>query len=273
MKIGIFYLATSVYKNYFDNFFKTVNNLFPEDEKELILVSDGFQELNNTEKNGIKIKVKEIIDLPYPLITANKFQMIKTYMEQFELEYAVYIDADTICLNKSIEFWNNVKDKIKSGKFLMSYHPHYLYTPNRNFDNPFIPTKMPYSTAYMNPQYINENKCYIITSFFMGRYNEIKKYADLIYKMIGADLKNIRWMPMWPDEAYMNKIYVDENILNNQNTIELDRYITINPYPFGDFPQYKNNNIWENNFSNIDTIFLNQKYDYTIKDAKKNNVI
>ena len=46
MRIGIFWLGTSVYKNYFDNFISTFRNLFPNDEKTLVVLSDGFEELD-----------------------------------------------------------------------------------------------------------------------------------------------------------------------------------------------------------------------------------
>ena len=53
----------------------------------------------------------------------------------------------------------------------------------------------------------------------------------------------------------------------------LDRYITINPYPFGNFPQYQNDNVWINNFNNQPNIFLNQKYDIELKNKKKENLV
>ena len=271
--IGIFWLATSVYKKYFDNFIYTVHNLFPEYSKELFILSDGFKDINNQYIQGIKIHVIDVIDFPYPLVTANKFQMVKVYMEQYHIKYALYFDADTIIFDKDNSFWDDLYDKVYSGKFVMSYHPHYLYTPTREFGDPFIPDDRS-SEAYVNPKYINDNRCYIITSFFFGRYEEVKRYANKIYMMVGSDLYRTRHIPEWPDEAYMNKIYVDENIVGHDNIIELDRYITINPYSFGYFPEYENDNdVWENNFTSINTIFINQKYDLELKNEKKNNYI
>lgn len=270
MKIGIFYIATSVYVNYFENFLVSIHNLFPNDEKELIVLSDGLSEYNDKKINGVNIKVIEILDYPYPIITANKVKTVAYYMKKLNLEYAMYVDADTICLEQSNELWENLKSKIKAGKFIMSYHPHYLYTPNREFGNPFI-VDMKYSVGYMDKKLVNDNKCYIITSFFLGRYDEIKKYGDLIYKMLGEDLKNIRWMPVYPDEAYFNRIYVNETIENEMDNIQLDKYITINPYIFGDFPERDNGDIYKNNFPEFDTIFLNQKYNVLLKESKKSN--
>ena len=271
MKIGIFWLGTSVYKNYFDNFISTFNNLFPNDEKVLVVMSDGFKELNNNFIGNSLIIHKEVIDFPYPLVTANKVQMVATYMKELKLEYAMYVDADTICFPKEDQFWEDLKEQITNGKFLMCRHPHYLYTPQREFGEPFIVSN-PKSSAYMPPYVTNTYKCYIMTSFFLGRYEEIEKYANKIYDMLGSDLSTMRWMPVYPDEAYFNKIYVSEATNRNTN-IELGNYITINPYPFGDFSQYRNDNVWVNNFPNEPNIFLNQKYDINIKNKKKENKI
>ena len=43
------------------------------------------------------------------------------------------VDADTICFQKPNEFWEDLKIKIQENKLLMTYHPHYLYTPYSNF--------------------------------------------------------------------------------------------------------------------------------------------
>ena len=47
MNYGIFYIATSVYKNYFEYFLKTVKHIFPNKQKELIILSDGLNEYND----------------------------------------------------------------------------------------------------------------------------------------------------------------------------------------------------------------------------------
>ena len=79
-------------------------------------------------------------------------------------------------------------------------------------------------------------------------------------------------MPIYPDEAYFNKIYVVEQ-LKGDHTIEINNYITINPYIYGNFPQYDNGNVWVNNFVNEPNIFLNQKYDTELKRKKKLNTV
>ena len=92
--------------------------------------------------------------------------------------------------------------------------------------------------------------------------------------MIGKDLSNIRSVPQFVDEAYMNKIYVDDVILNHVDDIIKEKYIKIYPYTFGEFPERNNGDIHKNNFPEFDdTIFINQKYDTSLKNKKKENLI
>lgn len=274
MKLGIFWLGTSVYKNYFDEFSKSLTNLFPngEFEKELVILSDGLQEYDGKQMFGCNVQTIEIIDYPYPLVTANKFQTVSHYMKKLNLDYGVFFDSDTIILEKSPEFWKSLKEKIISGKILCSSHPHYLY--DRNYViHPFLRIHNEFSKAYVDHTIIDSNKSYIISSFFAGSYKIITEYADKIYKMLGADLTSLRWMPNCVDEAYFNKIYVDEAISEGHTNMLKEPYITMNPYFHVGSHERSNENIYENNFPECDTIFMNQKYNLEIKNIKKTNQI
>ena len=263
IKLGVFFLATSVYKNYFENFAKSLENLFPNVgvEKHLIIMSDGLKEYDGKNMFTCKCHWFDVIDYPYPLVPMNKFQMVSKYLKDLDLDYGMFFDSDTIVLEKPHEFWVDLKKKLISGKMLCSDHPHYLYNPNYQLDDVLTVTNDK-SVAYINPQVINEHKSYIITSFFGGARDVISKYADKIYKMIGADLRNIRWIPNYVDEAYMNTIYANDIILGDEHDVLKEKYITINK-----------NDYYSNNFPDVDTIFLNQKYDVELKNKKKNNLV
>lgn len=272
-RIAIFWLGTSVYKEYFLKFAYTLENLFPDAEKELYIMSDGFEDYDGKIKFGCLCHHIEVIDFPYPLVTANKLQMVSHYIKKYKIEYAMYFDSDTLILEKPKEFWANLEEKIKSGKMLCSEHPHYLYTPDRNFDAPFI-VQDPECAGYVDYDIFNWHRAYIMTSFFAGTADAFHNYGEKVYKMLGKNLSTIRWMPQWPDEAYFNGIYYDECIIGREDTILKEKYITINPYPFGDFPERAKCGIYTNNFPEYDdTIFLNQKYDLDIKDKKKSNSV
>ena len=278
--IGLVYMATSVYKNYFENFLESLKFLFPEDNKTLIVISDGLQEynektirFNDSQQNTVKIYVKDVVDLPYPFLPCCKFRFVTRYTKEFDFDYIMNFDSDTIILEKPLEFWNTLKDKLETGKLLVTSHPHYLYTPSRDFYEPFIVSN-PKSVGYIDAKYVNNVRSYIMTSFFAGKYDIIKYFDDKIYYMLGRDMDNLRWIPRFPDEAYMNKLYITENVLDNKNNMLLEKYVTINPYIYGHFPERDNGDIHTNNFPEYDdTIFMNQKYDVSIKQVKKNNEV
>lgn len=274
MKLGIFFLATSVYKNYFENFRKTLVNLFPDVnvEKHLIIMSDGLKEYDGKTIAGCKVHHFDVIDYPYPLVPMNKFQMTAKYMKDLDLDYGMFFDSDTIILKKPKEFWMDMKTKLLSGKLLCSGHPHYLFNPDYKCSDALIAERKD-SAAWFDRNIVDEHRSYIITSFFAGSREAITKYADRIYKMIGQDLRNIRWMPQFVDECYMNKIYVDDTILGGGDDIIKEKFITITSYDKNGYPSRYSDNPTENNFPEYDTIFLNQKYDVTIKNMKKTNQV
>ena len=271
--IGLVYMATSVYKNYFRNFLESLKYLFPDDSKTLIIISDGLQEYDGTIHQGTKIYVKDVVDLPYPFLPCSKFRFVTRYCKEFDFDFIMNFDSDTIILEKPKQFWDILKLKMKSGKLLCTLHPHYLYTPDRDFYEPFIVSN-PDSIGYIDAHFINERRSYIMTSFFGGTYDIIKYFDDKIYYMLGRDMDNLRWIPRFPDEAYMNKLYITETVFDGNDNILLERYVTINPYIYGDFPERDNGDIHTNNFPEFDdTIFMNQKYDISIKQTKKNNQV
>ena len=270
--IGIVYLATSVYKNYFENFLNTVNNFFPNDNKTIIAISDGLTEYDNKSFGNVIVNVKYIEDLPYPIIPMLKLRHVTKYTKGYDFDYIFFFDSDTIFFEMPNDFWDNLKSIMDQNKLIMSRHPHYLYNPNMYFNEVFV-IKDSKSCGYIDDESINENKTYVITSFFGGKYNVFEKYDKLVYDMIGKDLGNIRKLPWFVDEAYMNKINIDENFKDNQESIYIDNFITITPYTFGAEINKSSNDIYHNNFTEYPNIFINQKYSVELKDAKKFNEV
>ena len=268
MKYGIFYIATSIYKNYFNDFLKTVKYIFPNKEKELIILSDGLYEYNDKQIDNIHIIVENIIDYPYPLINLCKFQSIYHYAKKYNIDKILYFDADTIVFEKDDNYWAWVDELLNTDKLICSYHPHYLYNNEEIFQNSGFIYDNNELGVYCDPQYIHNNKCYIMSSFFMGSIKAIEYIYKEIYKMTSKDLRNYRWIPWFSDEAYLNALNVSDNIINHKETIILKRFITINPYNFNNV-QYDNGDIWNNNFDNIDTILINQKFNINIKEQKR----
>lgn len=276
MKLGIFFLATNVYKKYFEEYARSLVNVFPNNnvEKELFIMSDGLREYDGKQMFGCNIHWIKTIDFPYPLVPCNKFQIVVEYMKEYGLEYGMFTDIDTIFLKKSHEFWEDLKRKIMSGKMLCSGHPHYLYYDRYDLEetDPIVVLNKE-SQAYVDFNIINEHQSYIITSFFAGTLSAIEEYAVKIYKLLGFDLNNLRWMPVCVDEAYLNRIYIDEITSEAGTNMLKEKYITMNPYFFPGSRPRSNDNIYENNFPEIDTIFMNQKFNTGLKEIKKSNTV
>ena len=90
--IGIVYLATSVYKNYFENFLNTVNNFFPNDNKTIIAISDGLTEYDNKSFDNVMVHVKYIEDMPYPIIPMLKLRHVTKYTKGYDFDYIFFFN-------------------------------------------------------------------------------------------------------------------------------------------------------------------------------------
>lgn len=270
MKIGIFYIATSVYKEYFKQYFlPSINNLFPGKDKELILISDGLEQYNDIRYNKVHITVEDIIDFPYPIINLCKFQIIEKYANKHNIDIVLYFDADTLIYTKELEFWENLLNKIETenDKMHMSYHPHYLYNAGEFFtSNLFFPYKEGSicNISEEEKQYLNEHKCYIMTSFFMCHIKALHYFTENIYEYAKFNLRELRWIPFYSDETYLNIIN-----LRNPGHIILDRYVNINPYIYWGGSDKSTDNPYINNLPEHNALFVNQKFDIELKDQKR----
>ena len=101
--IGIFYIATGVYKEYFENFINTIKYIFPGYNKELIIISDGLKEYDNKFINDAHVHVEDFINYPYPFININKLQIVNYYAEKYNINMIVYFDTFKKLQKKSMQ--------------------------------------------------------------------------------------------------------------------------------------------------------------------------
>lgn len=85
MKIGIYYYATKVYKDYFDGFYKSLNNFFLGMKRKQFY----SQTMNKT---CIKIKVDiewhYINHYPWPIISLYKFyRTLENLSDEFDISF------------------------------------------------------------------------------------------------------------------------------------------------------------------------------------------
>lgn len=275
MTIHIFTIATNYYKEYFIKYFlPTVNNIFPNYMKEIILFSDGLKEYDDKIIDNIYIHVKHIYDLYSFDIQFNKFNFVNQELYNCtDEDLLMWIDIDTIFLHNEIGE-SFILDNYKSNNVFITEHPNYYiesiynkyYIEDRideysNTDNEGIFT-------------VNSiNKPELITSFLFFNKQSFNKFFDIYNSYIKKmNLSVPRIMPKLNDEAIVNYMYY-----NNIGNIFGKLFITINC-------NISNNNFDKNiayfpllnkvinipddyyiEFNNSDLIICDQKFDISIK--------
>lgn len=280
--IRIFTIATNVYKEYFECYFiKTVDRIFKDYKKEIILFSDGLEQYDNMIYDNTVVHVKHLYDLYVFDIQFNKFNFINQEIYKYkDDDLCLYIDSDTMfCENYLAEqkILNTYKDD----------HIHITSHPIFTFETIFNPNyKEERKNAYENKDIYGifactpkDNRSELITSFMYFNKSSFKKffdiYDDFIYKM-NASLPRI--LPNLNDEGIINYMYNKEigNIygedmlitmnLNYNNKNEFNKNIIYIPWHSETLGIDKESYVIidENNF-----IICNQKFNYNIKNKKK----
>lgn len=126
MKIGIYYYATKVYKDYFDGFYNSLNIFFPGHEKKIVLFTDDEQ---NIYKDKNDIEWHYINHYPWPIISLYKFyRTLETLSDEFDIIFH---------FNSNIVFKENANydymlNLIKQHKVIAFNHYY-----NNPYHNPF----------------------------------------------------------------------------------------------------------------------------------------
>lgn len=210
--IGIFYIATGVYKNYFQKFIETINYCFPNKTKKLIIISDGLKEYDNMYINGVNITVEDFISYPYPYININKFQIIHHYAKKYKINNIVYFDSETYFFEKEESFYDDLlkqsKDKLISlipSYFIKYTFRDFIYVVNTytlwGQDNNFRDFDYFYSDNYDN---ININYKWIQTSFFICSFDILSKINNLLKDLILYNNRITGNKLNYSDELYIN---------------------------------------------------------------------
>ena len=279
MTIRIFTIATNYYKEYFiKHFLPTVNNIFPNHMKEIILFSDGLKEYDDKIIDNICIHVKHIYDLYSFDIQFNKFNFVSQELYNCnDDDLLMWIDSDTIfCHNEIGESF--ILNNYKSNNVFIAEHPNYYiesvynkyYIEDRineysNIDNEGIFT-------------VNSvNKPELITSFCFFNKHSFNIFLDIYNSYIQKmNLSVPRIMPKLNDEGIINYMHY-----NNIGNIKGGRFMTINANIANNafdkniayFPSLnKVINIPDDcyiEFNNSDLIVCNQKFNLKIKSQNK----
>lgn len=215
--IGIYYIATSNYKMGFDHFKKNLQYFYPNEEKTIIILSDGLKEWNNIKENNITYKVYYIQHFPWPIITLFKMKYILDFWDD-SFDYVCYFNGN-LQYNKDFD---ETTSKIDLNKLNVSRHC--LRNKNNEFDGSQFANISEQSLAYISYPYK-----YIHGGFFFGPSDIVKKMCNGVSKMVGEDLKkNI--IPQWHDESYLNKWCEDNpHLVNKEDFIKYAEFHPLYP--------------------------------------------
>lgn len=197
MKIGIYYYATKVYKDYFDGFYNSLNNFFPGHEKKIVLFTDDEQ---NIYKDKSDIEWHYINHYPWPIISLYKFYRTLEYLNnEFDIIFH---------FNSNIVFKENVNYDYLSNLI----NNHKIIGINHYYDNP-----------YNNP--FDKNLRYIHGGVWGGAFQDIKQMLIEHTKLLNYWINEKHVIPQWHDETIFNEWYAKNP--NKLVPIDCHKYLTI----------------------------------------------
>ena len=197
MKIGIYYYATKVYKDYFDGFYKSLDNFFPGHEKKVILFTDDIE---NKYKDMPNVGWHYINHYPWPIITLYKFyRTLENLNDEFDAVFH---------FNSNVVFKENVNYDDLSNLI----NNHKIITITHYYDNP-----------YFNP--FDKNLRYIQGGVWGGAFQDIKQMLIEHTKLLNYWINEKHVIPQWHDETIFNEWYAKNP--NRCVPIDCHKYLTI----------------------------------------------
>jgi len=237
--VGIYYIATGIYKNNFKKFLESIHNFLPIYNKTIILLTDGLEEYKNYSKDNINIEHHYIEDHPWPIVALFRFHYILKYKTNYD--YIFFINSNAVIKeNKSINWFD--QNKINVTKHF-TYRSGVLTT----YEMLLPSDDNPNSTSYIG----NIEYTYCQSGFFGGPNNLIYEMCEDIVNIIDIDLKN-NIIAKWHDETYFNKWLYSKKYDNRLINIT-DVFFTKN------FSQEKKSNFIYLEYKNEDDKDLNKK--------------
>lgn len=206
-QIGIYYICTGVYKNWFAGFLESLNHFMPKDEKYVFIISDGLDEYTDYESDDKQVKVASIDHIhyyPWPIVTLFKFKYILDNKKS-SMDYCFYFNANSWVLEKDIDFWNDLNSMLSKNDLMVTYH---AVNASKQSKNDFIKgasIRNKKSTSYIKDQ----NYFKLQAAFFGGKSTPFYEMCENHLALLTEDLKNNIIAPA-ADESYFNK-YIFEN--------------------------------------------------------------
>ena len=200
MKIGILYICTGTYKQFWKKFYETCEKYFLKDFKKKYFV---FTDSDNIEYGGQKnVKIIRIKHEHWPNITLLRFRLFLT--EENELRKQDYV----FFCNSNLEFLGEVlpHSLLPSKEECLVCYQYWIY---RNMPNSSFPyERRKESLAYIPYGY---GKYYVQGGFYGGTSKNFIEMARVLNRLTNLSIFN-RITPIWHDESFLNKYILDKKI-------------------------------------------------------------
>ena len=201
-RVLIVYIATGKYKEYFEEFEKSLENFCPGVKKKVHIFSDSPDYFFRNKSVAARSYVR---NYPWPTVTLFKFHYIYEaiqYAKELEISY-----THVFYFNANVKFRKEVSSKLfLSDRYITVMH-HTLQL-ECNLESRLLEenaTTNQYRISKDSAAYIdNEEYTYVAGGMFGGPISEVERECIEVINMCRSDLsKNI--IPNWHDESYHNK--------------------------------------------------------------------
>jgi len=195
MKVGILFIGTGNYINYFSDYYDNCEKYFlPNSNKTYFCFTDA--DFEGEVPSNIKVVYTEHESWPNP--TLKRFHTIlKEKQSYYDLDYLIYLDSDML-VNEII-----LEDEIlHDSDFIGVHHPGFYKKDQM----------MPYERRKNSEAYVDiQGEIYWQGCLWGGKANSVIELCEILSNRIDKDLeKNI--IAEWHDESHLNKFFL-ENIL------------------------------------------------------------
>lgn len=201
LKVGVFYVATGNYTQFFDDFYKTAKEKLLTDSKVTYYVyTDKLEYFEKYRANGdLVLSLVEHKPFPYP--TLFRYHFFSNNKEIWQQEdYMIFFNANTVFKEKVGYELIPTKESLKCWSLPVYNNKTYEYLP---FE------KRQESAAYI-PYQVNKQYTYVQGGFIAAYSPLFKLLVEYMKKLTDIDqAKGIT--PVWNDESYLNKL-VNTNV-------------------------------------------------------------
>lgn len=204
MDIAIAFIGTGEYLNFLPGYYERIHeNFLPNSNKTFLVFTDGEGEF----PEDVKVFKQEHLEWPY--ITLKRFEIIQKAKEEiFKNDWLVFLDADTLVINKILEqdFFDNSKP------FFGVHHPcHFLQMPpHQKFPGAFETNPLSKSCV----SFSDDTSVYYQGCLWGGRTPDVLDMIDELNERVNADLQN-NVIAIWHDESHLNKFFIENKELVN----------------------------------------------------------